>query len=171
MAEKIICPKCNGTSYTASPYESSRCPYCGFIFCKAAQEEGKPSHQSGRCGGKLKGRILVIDDLPAIRDLVVDILTNQGYEVEIATNGMEGLKMTEEKAYDLIISDLNMPVMGGIEFYTRLLEEKPFMKQRVLFITGNKDRETDIFLKETGARYLIKPFKTVDLLKAVNEPC
>ncbi|MBI3399407.1 MAG: response regulator [Deltaproteobacteria bacterium] len=112
--------------------------------------------------------ILVIDDLPAIRGLIVSILTTQGYEVDIARNGMEGLKMAYEKQYDLIISDINMPVMDGKEFYTKLVERAPSMKQRVLFITGNDDRESFLFLNKAGVKYLSKPFKTTDLLKVVD---
>src|SRR3990172_4203149 len=70
---------------------------------------------------------------------------------------------------DSTISDINMPIMDGIKFYRKLIERMPSMRQRVLFITGNKDRETDMFLKEMGLRHLLKPFTTSGLLDALNE--
>ncbi len=118
---------------------------------------------------QVKIQILAIDDNPDIRDLVAVILTKRGHEVDMAQDGMEGLKMAHTKQYDIIISDIDMPIMNGIEFYKRLIKTMPFMKQRVLFITGNKDREVDAFLQEMGVRRLAKPFTPVDLLEALHE--
>lgn len=117
----------------------------------------------------MKIQILAIDDNPDIRDLVADILTMRGYEVDMAQGGMEGLRMAHTKQYDIIISDIDMPVMNGIEFYKRLIKTMPFMKQRVLFITGNNDREIDAFLQEMEVRRLAKPFTPADLLEALYE--
>jgi len=111
MAEEMICPKCKKTSYTAAPYKPSSCPYCGFIFCKEER--------------KMKRSILAIDDDTSILGLIANILTDYGYEVQTATNGLEGLKMIESAQYDLIISDINMPVMDGIEFYRELINKTP----------------------------------------------
>lgn len=116
----------------------------------------------------MKKHILVIDDHAVIRDLLADILARQGHEVDRAGHGMEGLAMAYMRQYDIIISDIDMPVMNGIEFYKRLIKTMPFMRQRILFITGNKDGATDAFLQEMGARHLSKPFTTVDLLEAVQ---
>ncbi|HAG51091.1 MAG: hypothetical protein A2X87_08480 [Deltaproteobacteria bacterium GWC2_42_51] len=116
----------------------------------------------------MKLHILVIDDHAVIRDLLADILARQGHEVDRAENGMEGLTMAYRRQYDIIISDVDMPVMNGIEFYKRLIKTMPFMRQRILFITGNKDGATDAFLQEMGVRRLSKPFTTVDLLEAVQ---
>jgi len=114
-------------------------------------------------------RILVIDDEQIILELLVTILSEKGCEVDTARNGTEGLEMAYSREYDIIISDIDMPVMKGIEFYRKLIEKMPSMKQRILFMTGGKNRETDTFLKETGGRCLLKPFQVTDLLKAVNE--
>lgn len=158
MTEKLICPNCESFSYSTAPYEPTPCPYCGFVFSEAEKEVKE-----------MRRRILVIDDDSTIRDILVAILIKQGYEIDIARNGVEGLMLLYDKKYDLIISDINMPIMDGMKFYRKLIERMPSMRQRVLFITGNKDRETDMFLKEMGLRYLLKPFKTSDLLEALNE--
>lgn len=117
----------------------------------------------------MRRRILIIDDEHIILELLEVILSREGYAVDCATNGMEGLKMTCSSKYDIIISDIDMPVMNGIEFCRRLIEKTPSIKQRILFVTGSESRETDMFLKETGVGCLLKPFKTINLLKAVNE--
>jgi len=168
VVEEIVCPECNRPSYTAVPYEPSPCPYCGFVFSKKdAEDEGAQVDRN--TAKKMKGRILIIDDEPLVRDILTALLTGQGWEIDIAINGMEGLKMACERQYNVIISDINMPVMDGREFYRKLIEKIPSMKQRVLFITGNGDRETFMFLNKTGVKYLLKPFETMDILKAVNE--
>jgi len=117
----------------------------------------------------MRREVLIIDDLPDIRDLVAAILAMQGHGVDMAEDGMEGLNMAHAKKYDIIISDIDMPSMDGIEFYKRLIKTMPFMKQRVLFITGNKEREGDTFLQKMGARCLAKPFTPADLLEALHE--
>jgi len=117
----------------------------------------------------MRRRILVIYDGHIILELLSAILSEEGYEVDAAGNGEGGLKMAYDRKYAVIISDIDMPVMNGIEFYRRLIEKTPSIKQRILFITGDKNREADTLFKKTGVRYLLKPFKTIDLLKAVSE--
>ena len=115
----------------------------------------------------MKRTILAIDDDTSILGLFANILTDYGYEVKTATNGLEGLKMIESAQYDLIISDINMPVMDGIEFYRELISKTPSMKERVIFITGNMEPETGKFIQETGARWLSKPFNIVEFLRVI----
>ena len=117
----------------------------------------------------MKIQILAVDDTQVILDLLVHILTSQGYEVDRAGNGIEGLKMACEKQYDLIISDMDMPVMRGIEFYKELLKKMPWMKHRILFVTANADRETELCIREHGLKHLPKPFRASELLEAIHE--
>ena len=117
----------------------------------------------------MKMQILAVDDTQVILDLIVNILTSQGYEVDRAGNGIEGLKMACEKQYDFIISDMDMPVMNGIEFYRELCKKMPWMKRRILFVTANADRETELCIKEHGLKHLPKPFRASELLEAVQE--
>jgi two-component system NtrC family sensor kinase len=154
MAEEVICPECKKPSYTASIHETSPCPYCGFICCKGDER-------------KMKRSILIIDDDTSILDLFATLLTDYGYDVKTARNGLEGLKMIESAQYDLIISDINMPVMDGIEFYRGLLNKSPSMKGKVIFITGNMETETEKFIKETGAKCFSKPVNIAEFLKTI----
>ena len=111
----------------------------------------------------------MIDDEPVILKLFVAILTEQDYAVDTAQNGMEGLKMLNNIPYDLIISDIDMPVMKGIEFYSKLLEKMPFMKQKIIFMTGNRDIETEMFIKKNGIGCFFKPFQIPELLNIISE--
>ena len=117
----------------------------------------------------MRKRILIIDGERIILELLVIIFSEEGYAVDTASNAEEGLEMAYSRKYDIVISGIYMPVMNGIEFYRRLIEKMPSMKQRIIFMNGGKNREDDTFLKETGVRCLLKPFKTLDLLKAANE--
>ena len=78
-----------------------------------------------------RGRILVIDDEPDIRDSLEALLSSENYRVELAANATEGLKRLEGSAYDLVLLDLMMPDKSGMQ----VLEE---VRQR--------DRETPIFM-------------------------
>ena len=60
-------------------------------------------------------RLLIIDDERGIRNTLKEILADEGYEVEVAENGKQGLEMAQAKAYDLIFSDIKMPEMDGID--------------------------------------------------------
>jgi CheY-like chemotaxis protein len=152
--EEVICPQCKKPSYTAARHEPPPCPYCGLSFYEKER--------------KMKKTILAIDDDPAILGLMLNILTIQGYEVKTARNGIEALKMIDSTQYDLIISDINMPVMDGIEFYRKLVNKSPSMKERIIFVTGNVKPNTEKFIRETGARWFPKPFNITDFLEAIN---
>jgi len=101
---------------------------------------------------------------------MLNILTLvRGYEVKTARNGIEALKMIDSSQYDLIISDINMPVMDGIEFYRKLVNKSPSMKERIIFVTGNMKPETGKFMQETGARWFSKPLNITNFLEAIDD--
>ena len=60
-------------------------------------------------------RILVVDDDPIIRKLLLEVLTNDGHQVEVAVNGLEGLKLARSEAFQLVLMDVHMPIMNGLE--------------------------------------------------------
>lgn len=110
-------------------------------------------------------KILTIDDQLLVTFSVQRILTNRGYEVETASDGLEGVKVFEQFRPDLVIVDYHMPKMNGVEVieYIRTKKES---KVPILILSGN----TDITIKEKGfelgiADYLAKP---VDLNKLVT---
>ncbi len=107
-------------------------------------------------------RILVVDDEPSIRDVLTDFLTEKGYLVRAVENGLRAVEELRQTQYDLVISDLNMPVMGGLE----LLEEIRRHKFRVttVIMTGFGTVETAIQAIKRGAYdYVLKPFRQEEI--------
>jgi CheY-like chemotaxis protein len=109
--------------------------------------------------------ILVIDDDPDILSTVVDILEYEGYQVERATNGAEGLKILEHTRPRLILLDMRMPVLNGWDF-ARILKERG-IKLPILVMTAAQDARR--WAQEIGAEgYISKPFDLMDLITAVE---
>ncbi len=115
-----------------------------------------------------KNRILVIDDDSILRSLLHTLLSHSGYEVELAENGRNGLQRLKDTRYDLIISDVNMPEMDGLTFYTRLKEDYPGLEDCFLFLTADSRNDTLSFFTENGCKYLPKPFEARELLSEVG---
>ncbi len=120
-------------------------------------------------GDLMKGHILIIDDDKAIVGLIKDILTASGYSVSSARNGREGLNKLMDGSYDLIISDINMPIINGIDLFRIHLARDMDLARKVIFITGHINHESKDFIEGNGARYLLKPFKLAELLSMVNQ--
>ncbi len=111
-----------------------------------------------------KARILVVDDEPVIRQLISQVLTEEGHTVETTDNATDALKMVEEKRYRLILLDIKMPGMSGIELYKRFQKIAPSIVKRVVFITGDiMGKRTLDFLDKTKTPYLMKPFEAKQL--------
>src|SRR3990167_8883059 len=95
--------------------------------------------------------ILVVDDDPEIADLLAEILTTDGHRVDTAANGRLALAQLETRTYDVILSDLSMPVLGGPEFYRELERRDPQLCRRVAFLTGDAlDPHVKEFLDGAG---------------------
>jgi CheY-like chemotaxis protein len=114
--------------------------------------------------GKPAGTILVVDDDPAILSTVADILEFEGYEVEVAANGAEGLRVLERVQPKLVLLDMRMPVLDGWDF-ARALRERGIILP-ILVMTAAQDARR--WAQEIGAAgYVSKPFELIDLLSAV----
>jgi DNA-binding NtrC family response regulator len=113
-------------------------------------------------------RILVIDDEEIVRVSCKKCLTPEGYDVDVAANGIEGLAMTENNRYDVILTDLKMPDMDGMEFLAKVKERHPDTK--VIMITGYSTVEHAVRAMRMGAyNYIEKPFTPDALIEAVRE--
>ena len=117
-----------------------------------------------------KRRILLVDDEEPVLDLMIDILSDLGHRIDTASNGEEAWRKVREHDYDVVLTDVRMPQMNGIELYRNLLEIKPEMEHRVIFSTGDLiDGETASFVAEVNARTIAKPFDVDEMVAIVEE--
>ena len=115
-----------------------------------------------------KGRILVIDDEDIVRTSCSRALAPEGYEVTLARNGIEGLKVIGEGQCDVVLTDLKMPDMDGIEVLKKIKEGWPEIE--VIIITGYQTVDTAVKSIKLGAfDYIEKPFTPDALLAAVTK--
>lgn len=100
--------------------------------------------------------ILIIDDERAIRKTLGEILSYEGYKIEEASDGEEGLKKFKEKAFDVVLCDIKMPKLDGIEFLDRARESNPDVP--IIMISGHGTIETAVEAVKKGAfDYISKP--------------
>jgi putative nucleotidyltransferase with HDIG domain len=112
-------------------------------------------------------RILVVDDEPVIREVLSDLLTSEGYRVHTAENGAVALEKLMREPYNLVLTDLKMPVMGGEELLARLVENN--IKKIVIVLTAIATVETAIQTMKNGAYdYVMKPFKIDEITLIVR---
>jgi two-component system copper resistance phosphate regulon response regulator CusR len=111
-------------------------------------------------------RILVIEDEPKAGEYMRSGLTEAGYVVDVATNGLDGLHLAQEFLYDLILLDVMMPEMDGWEVMRRLDKQ---LKTPVLFLTARGTLEDKLKGLDLGADdYLVKPFSFAELLARIR---
>lgn len=110
-------------------------------------------------------KILVVDDEKAVRDITQAFLTLNGYEVTTAENGKEAFDELLNNHYDVVITDMQMPLMGGME----LLEKISQMTSTTItiLVTGNTVRQSDISGKPFA--HLCKPFSHNQLIQLVQK--
>ncbi len=113
--------------------------------------------------------ILVVDDELAIIDILYQVLRAEGHRVDTALNGTVALKKIQKERYDLIISDLKMPGMGGKELFEKIREIDLDLARRVIFSTGDVvSVDTREFLQKSGNNFLQKPFEIETIRKVVQ---
>ena len=117
----------------------------------------------------MKPTILIADDDPAGRKVLESVLINQGYELEFATNGREVLKKAAELKPDLILLDIMMPEMDGIEVCQHLRKDKELAEVPVVMVTALDDRNTRIVCIDAGADdFITKPIDRAELRARVR---
>ena len=99
-----------------------------------------------------------------------EVLEAVGYGVELPANGRLALDTIETQAYDLIISDLRMPVLDGVSLYREITRRQPELLSRLLFVGGTADvPEYQRFLAESAVPILAKPFVLADLYQLTRQ--
>ena len=115
-----------------------------------------------------KTMILVIDDQPGIRRLLTEVLAEEGYGVDMAANGLEGIEKVKAAMPCLILMDMKMPGMDGIETLREL--KKMGQADKVIMMTAYGELELVNQARELGAyAYITKPFDIVTLCKIIRD--
>ena len=112
--------------------------------------------------------ILLVEDEPSVANGLEMVLVEHGYGVDIAETGSSALSMFHESGFDLVVADLRLPDIDGLEVVKRIREERPEVK--VIIITGYPSVASAISAVKTGvADYLRKPFTDQEILSAVSD--
>lgn len=113
--------------------------------------------------------VLVVDDDPVLRDLFADLLREQGWQVETAADGAQGVRSVQQSRPDLVLMDYEMPVLDGLAA-ARQIRSLPGRPIPIVMISSRKDSATrDAALAAGVDRYLVKPVSLAMLKTTVQE--
>jgi len=116
-------------------------------------------------------RILVVDDDAVNRQAMVLLLEREGHQIVAVENGLEAMERLgdRENTFDAIVTDLQMPRLGGRAMYEQLVNSRPLVAKRFVFVTGDQARgETRSFLENCGQPSVMKPYDLGDLINAIG---
>ncbi|MDG6773119.1 response regulator [Thiomicrorhabdus sp. ZW0627] len=113
-------------------------------------------------------KLLYVDDAKSMRRLVEMVLESH-YELTLAEDGVQGLKAIQQQAYDIIISDVNMPNMDGFDFLRTIRQQPQYQSIPILMMTTEADEEMKQQGKSLGATgWIIKPFIPDKLIQVIE---
>lgn len=116
----------------------------------------------------MTGKILVIDDEDIVRRSCSRTLSPLGYEVRLTQSSLDGLRMIDKEKFDLVLTDIKMPDMDGIEVLKQVRDKFPEMK--VIIMTGYQSVENALKSVQLGAfDYIEKPFSPDALISSVSK--
>ena len=116
-------------------------------------------------------RILVVDDDAVNRQAMVLLLEREGHQIVAVENGLEAMERLGQRdnTFDAIVTDLQMPRLGGRAMYEQLVNSRPLVAKRFVFVTGDQARnETRSFLENCGQPSVTKPYDLGDLINAIG---
>jgi DNA-binding NarL/FixJ family response regulator len=114
-------------------------------------------------------RVLVVDDDPILRKILQNFLAQKGYQIEVAVSGDAALEVWDKYQPDLIVSDVNMPSMDGLEFCRRLRALPSGQLVPFIFLSGQDELEDRLKGHSSGADdYITKPFEMQELLAKIE---
>ena len=116
-------------------------------------------------------RILVVDDDAVNRQAMVLLLEREGHQIVAVENGLEAMERLGDRdnTFDAIVTDLQMPRLGGRAMYEQLVTSRPLVAKRFVFVTGDQARgETRSFLENCGQPSVTKPYDLGDLINAIG---
>lgn len=118
----------------------------------------------------MKKTILIVDDSESIRKLVQFNLSNAGYYILVANNGKDALKYFNGEIIHLLLTDLHMPVMNGLELIKEVRKIKLYKHLPILFLTTETQTSIKKEAKEAGATgWIVKPFEFEKLISTIRK--
>jgi two-component system chemotaxis response regulator CheY len=116
-------------------------------------------------------KVLVVEDSPTMRQLIVFALKRiRGFQISEANDGVDGLKKLSAEKFDLIVTDINMPIMDGLKLVSMVRNDPNYKETPIIIITtegATEDRERALAL---GANeYITKPIQTMQILETVKK--
>lgn len=114
-------------------------------------------------------KVLVVDDEPDIADLLQYNLVKEGYEVKTADNGLKAIELAKDFKPDMILLDIMMPQLDGVETCRRMREQQMLQDTIVIFLTARNEEYSEVAAFEVGANdFISKPIKTRALLSRIQ---
>ncbi len=114
-------------------------------------------------------RILAVDDSASMRQMVFFTLEGAGFEVTSAEDGQQALSIAQKESFDLVLSDVNMPIMNGIQLIKELRKLATYKFTPILMLTTESGTTKKMEGKQAGATgWIVKPFNPEQLIKTVN---
>lgn len=113
--------------------------------------------------------ILVVDDYSVSQRLLRQILQNGGYLVDVAQDGFQALEQIEATAFDLVMLDVSMPRMDGLQVLSHLRSDERFKTLPIVMLTASGDDQVRETAKKTGANaFLTKPSSSTEVLSTIK---
>jgi len=137
-------------------------------FVQSMEESTRPTTDVSKLPRIWDHTFLIVDDQPAITELFATVFGRYG-KTDTASNGEEALKRVRSQYYNVIISDIDMPVLSGLDFARKAIDEDKTVARRILLCSGNVGQQVDRFCDEFRIRFVRKPVSLNDLKKEVAD--
>lgn len=113
-------------------------------------------------------RVLFVDDEDCIRELAGEVFPKAGYDIVLAGNGVDALNKIRDAVFDVVVTDIMMPKLNGIDLYYGAIDETPQLENKFIFTTGLPSLKTVSFLSQNSCPHHYKPYRMDDLMKSVE---
>ena len=121
-------------------------------------------------GKKMSSQVLIVDDSKSIRELLGSVLSNAGFAVTSADDGKAGFDTAVTGNFDLVITDVNMPIMNGLELLKSLRDTAKYSYKPILILTTEFSQEMKEKGKNAGATgWMVKPFDPDKLIEVIKK--
>ena len=115
-------------------------------------------------------RLLIVEDEPLLRITMADALRKEGWVVDVAEDGVKGAALFEQHQHDLVLTDLVMPRLGGIELLKRIKALSPDTTVVIITAHGTVDRAVEA-MREGATDFIAKPFSMAQLVVRLSNVC